>query len=210
VTLTEDLWNDWEPRFRAQFFNSVCGPRQVGLLTTFSPDGVANAAVFSQTLHVSANPPQLGFLFRPLTAEHQGLRYLRAQGAFGFHLMSGGIEAAAAVHQCSAKYPEGASELDAQGLEWSAFEHVHAPRVHAATVAYGLKLTEEHVLAQGTVLVVGSVVEVQLSDSVQLGPDGFANLPVDLLTAQGLDSYHHSTSVGRFTYAQPDRKPQVL
>lgn len=210
MTLTESIWNVWEPRFRAQFFNSVCGPRQVGLLTTFSPDGVANAAVFSQTLHVSANPPQLGFLFRPLTAEHQGLRYLRAQGYFGFHLFSGGIETAAVVHQCSAKYPEGASELDAQGLEWSAFEHVHAPRVHAAAVSYGLQLTEEHALAHGTILVVGSVVEVQLTERVQLEPDGYANLPADLLTAQGLDSYHHSSSIGRFAYAQPDRKPQVI
>lgn len=210
MNLTADVWTAWEPRYRAQFFNSLGGPRQVGLLTTFSPDGVANAAVFNQTLHVSANPPQLGFLFRPLTAEHQGLRYLRAQGALGFHLFAGGTSQAAAVHQCSAKYPEGESELDAQGLSWSAFDRVRAPRVHAATVAYGLTLTEEHTLANGTVLVVGSVDEVHLSDAVLVGADGFAQMPADLQLAQGLDSYHHSTSVGRFAYAQPHLEPRLL
>ena len=210
VNLVAETWTAWEPRFRAQFFNSLGGARQMGLLTTFSPAGVANAAVFNQTLHVSANPPQLGFLFRPLTAEHQGLRYLRAQGCFGFHLMSGGIDSAAAVHQCSAKYPEGESELDAQGLTWSVFDHVRAPRVDAAAVSYGLTLAEEHELANGTVLVVGSVAEVHLSDDVLVGDDGFARLPEDLLLAQGLDSYHHSASVGRFRYAQPEHKPSLL
>ena len=87
--ITEAVWTLWAPRYRAQFFNSLSGPRQVGLLTSFSPEGIANAAVFSQTLHVSANPPQLGFLFRPLTDEHQGLRYCREQKAFGFHLLGG-------------------------------------------------------------------------------------------------------------------------
>ena len=107
--ITEAVWTQWAPRYRAQFFNSLSGPRQVGLLTSFSPEGIANAAVFSQTLHVSANPPQLGFLFRPMTDEHQGLRYCREQKAFGFHLLGGQQFEARQLHQCSAKYPEGQS-----------------------------------------------------------------------------------------------------
>ncbi len=209
VKLTDTVWNSWEPRFRAQFFNSLGGPRQVGLLTTFSPSGLANAAVFSQTLHVSANPPQLGFLFRPLTAEHQGLRYLRERASFGFNLMAGDIREAGELHQCSAKYPEGESELDAQGISWTPFDRIAAPRIDGATVAYGLTLAEEHVLASGTILVVGSVVEVQLADTAVLGEDGFVALPEDLLLAQGLDSYHRSRQLGRFAYALPDRKPQM-
>ncbi len=98
MNLVAETWTAWEPRFRAQFFNSLGGARQMGLLTTFSPAGVANAAVFNQTLHVSANPPQLGFLFRPLTTEHQGLRYLRAQGCFGFNLFAGGTQLASMLH----------------------------------------------------------------------------------------------------------------
>ena len=116
LVITEAVWTQWAPRYRAQFFNSLSGPRQVGLLTSFSPEGIANAAVFSQTLHVSANPPQLGFLFRPLTDEHQGLRYCREQKAFGFHLLGGQQFEARQLHQCSAKYPEGQSELDSVGL----------------------------------------------------------------------------------------------
>jgi len=208
--LTPETWNAWEPRFRAQFFNSLGGPRQVGLLTSFSPQGVANAAVFSQTLHVSANPPQLGFLFRPLTAEHQGLRYVRAQGCFGFHVLSGGITQAQQLHQCSAKYPEGESELDAVGLSCEVFETLHAPRIHDAVVAYGLKLTEEHELANGTILVVGSVAEVHLHSSVAVNQRGHAQHPEDLLLAQGLDTYHHSNALVALSYAQPGTQPKEL
>jgi flavin reductase (DIM6/NTAB) family NADH-FMN oxidoreductase RutF len=208
--LTPETWNAWEPRFRAQFFNSLGGPRQVGLLTSFSPQGVANAAVFSQTLHVSANPPQLGFLFRPLTAEHQGLRYVRAQGCFGFHVLSGGIAQAQQLHQCSAKYPEGESELDAVGLSWEAFETLHAPRIHDAAVAYGLQLTEEHELANGTILIVGSVAEVHVLPSVAANQMGHVQHPDDLLLAQGLDTYHHCNALVALSYAQPGTHPKEL
>ena len=208
--LTAVDWESWEPRYQAQFFNSLGGARQVGLLTSFSPEGVANAAVFSQTLHVSANPPQLGFLFRPLTAEHQGLRYVRAQGCFGFQVLSGGPLEAAQLHQCSAKYPEGESELDAVGLEWQVFDSLHAPRVRKAAVAYGLRFTEEHALANGTVLVVGSVAEVHLDPSVQVSARGLVQHPEDLLLAQGLDTYHHSRAVVSLSYAHPDRQPSTL
>jgi flavin reductase (DIM6/NTAB) family NADH-FMN oxidoreductase RutF len=206
--LTSREWNEWPPRVRAQFFNSLAGPRQVGLLTSFSPSGVANAGVFSQTLHVSATPPQLGFLFRPQTDEHQGLRYVRQQQAFGFHLLAGGPDHALRLHQCSAKYPEGRSELDAVQFEWSRFEQVAAPRVHQAVVAYGLRLHEQHGLSNGATLVVGTVVEVHLAPSIRADDEGFVSLPDDLLLAQGLDGYHHAQPLIRSAYAQPDRMPR--
>ena len=200
--ITEAVWTQWAPRYRAQFFNSLSGPRQVGLLTSFSPEGIANAAVFSQTLHVSANPPQLGFLFRPLTDEHQGLRYCREQKAFGFHLLAGQIFEARQLHQCSAKYPEGQSELDSVGLPWQSFERIHAPRITSALVSYGLQLDEEHLLANGSVLVVGSVVEVHLAPSMTIEENGFVPMPEDHFTAQGLDTYLHSRTVIQLPYAE--------
>lgn len=202
LVITEALWTQWAPRYRAQFFNSLSGPRQVGLLTSLSPEGIANAAVFSQTLHVSANPPQLGFLFRPLTDEHQGLRYCRSQKAFGFHLLGGQQFEARQLHQCSAKYPEGQSELDSVGLHWQSFEHIPAPRITSALVAYGLRLDEEHLLANGSVLVVGSVIEVHLAPSMTVEESGFVPMPEDHFTAQGLDTYLHSKTVVQLPYAE--------
>jgi flavin reductase (DIM6/NTAB) family NADH-FMN oxidoreductase RutF len=208
--LTPREWEGWAPRRRAQFFNSLGGPRQAGLLTTLSPEGVANAAVFSQTLHVGSNPPRLGFLFRPLTHQHHGLRQLRHQGAFGFNLLAGGPDVALRLHQCSAAYPEGASELEATAFPWSPFDQLPAPRLHDAAVAYGLHLREEHALSNGTVLVVGEVAELHLAAGIQPGDDGFVRLPAHLLLAQGLDGYHHATPLLRAAYAQPDRPPRAL
>lgn len=208
--ITEALWSQWAPRYRAQFFNSLSGPRQVGLLTSFSPEGVANAAVFSQTLHVSANPPQLGFLFRPLTDEHQGLRYCREQKAFGFHLLGGQHFEANQLHQCSAKYPEGQSELDSVGLPWQSFDGVRGPRITSALVAYGLRLDEEHHLTNGSVLLVGSVVEVHLAPSMTVEESGFVPMPHDHFTAQGLDTYLHSSTVIQLPYAEVNTERNAL
>jgi flavin reductase (DIM6/NTAB) family NADH-FMN oxidoreductase RutF len=206
--LTSREWEGWTPRVRARFFNSLAGPRQVGLLTSFSPSTIANAAVFSQTLHVGANPPQLGFLFRPLTDDHPSLRYVRQRRAFGFHLMAGGPERALRLHQCSAAYPEESSELDAMAFAWSPFDELPAPRIHEATVAYGLRLREEHPLTNGTTLVVGEVSEIHLAPEIRPEEDGFVRLPDDLLLSQGLDAYLHPAPLLRAEHARPDRDPR--
>ena len=101
-------------------------------------------------------------------------------------------------------------ELEAVGLTWQTFDTLHAPRVREAVVAYGLRLTEEHALANGTTLVVGAIEEVHLSPSVHVASRGLVQHPEDLLLAQGLDTYHHSKALVSLSYAQPDRQPSTL
>jgi flavin reductase (DIM6/NTAB) family NADH-FMN oxidoreductase RutF len=125
-------------------------------------------------------------------------------------VLAGGTAKAQQLHQCSAKYPEEASELDAVGLGWESFNALNAPRIHDAVVAYGLQLTEEHQLAGGTVLVVGSVVEVHVHPSATVHPRGHVQHPDDLILAQGLDTYHHSSALVALSYAQPESHPEQL
>lgn len=203
-------WSAWDRRYRANFFNSLSGFRSVGLLTTFSPENVAGAAVFSQVLHVGANPPQMGFLFRPPGPNHHALAHLRAAGAFAFHVMAGDRDMALAVHQCAAAYPEGTSELEAVGFTWRAWPEVHAPIVDQALVQIGLVPVEEHALGNGTILVVGEIRRVE-APRLARGDDGYWDLAgAGALTTNGLDAYHHATPLVRATYAVPDGPARPL
>lgn len=200
--MTAADWSAWDTRYRANYFNSLSGFRSVGLLTCFSPDGVANAAVFSQVLHVGANPPLMGFLFRPQGDGHHGLAHVRAAGQFAFHVMAGGRELALRVHRCSAKYPVHVSELEDNGFAWSRWDEVAAPIVDEALVRIGLTVAEEHALGNGTTLVVGAVVRVE-ADGVAPGDDGYWPLAeAGVLTANGLDAYHHAALLVRAPYAK--------
>ena len=55
----------------------------------------------------------------------------------------------------------------------------------------------------GTVLIVGSVMQVDIDDAM-VGQDGFVNLSeAGVLISQGLDAYFISKAIGRLAYAKP-------
>ena len=55
----------------------------------------------------------------------------------------------------------------------------------------------------GTVLIIGSVMQVEL-ESTLIGQDGFVNLSAsDILISQGLDAYFVTKEIGRLPYAKP-------
>ncbi len=55
----------------------------------------------------------------------------------------------------------------------------------------------------GTVLIVGSIMQVDINDGM-VGGDGFVNLSAsEVLISQGLDAYFVSKEVGRLPYAKP-------
>ena len=55
----------------------------------------------------------------------------------------------------------------------------------------------------GTVLIIGSVMQVEL-ESTLIGQDGFVNLSdSDVLISQGLDAYFVTKEIGRLPYAKP-------
>jgi flavin reductase (DIM6/NTAB) family NADH-FMN oxidoreductase RutF len=159
---------------------------------------------------VGARPPQMGFLFRPPVPEHHSLAHIRARGAFAFHVMAGDADLALRVHQCAARYPAGVSELEATGFAWERWDEVDAPIVGEALVQIGLTSAEEHVLGQGTVLVVGDIRRVE-APRLAPGPDGYWPLAeAGALTTNGLDAYHHAVALVRAAYPHSDTPPRRL
>ena len=71
-----------DERFRRNLINSLHGVRPALLVGTTSATGTDNLAVFSQVLHIGANPPLTGILFRPDSVERHTLTNIRNNGAF--------------------------------------------------------------------------------------------------------------------------------
>jgi flavin reductase (DIM6/NTAB) family NADH-FMN oxidoreductase RutF len=83
--------------------------------------------------------------------------------------------------------------------------------VKEAKIKIGLQLEEEHLIkANDTVLLVARVVYVSLPAEA-LETDGLINLEkAGTVAISGLDQYHTTERVARFSYAKPDRELQVL
>jgi len=196
-----------EKRFRANLINSITGFKSVSLVGTISADGVTNLAVFSQVIHVGANPPLLGILFRPHTVPRHTLENILSTKAFTVnHIQKEFLEEA---HHTSARWD--GSEFEACGFTPKFTTNVSAPYVSEASLQLGLSYVEHYTLkCNETVFLVGEIQEILLPDQ-SISPDGFVDLvKAESLTCTGLDAYHQVQHPLRLTYAKPDRPVEPL
>ncbi|MGB3779506.1 MAG: flavin reductase family protein [Tunicatimonas sp.] len=187
--------------FRTNLINSVTGFKSVALIGTKSEAGQENLAIFSQIIHVGANPPLVGILFRPDKVERHTLENIRSTREFTInHIRPEFVKQA---HYTAARWEE--SEFAACDLTPEYKDEFLAPFVGEASVKMGLKFAEEQQLVNETVLVVGEIQQLHVPDHC-LGDDGFVDLEcAQSVTCSGLDSYHSTQKLVRLSYAKPNQ-----
>lgn len=187
--------------FRTNLINSVTGFKSVALIGTVSEAGQENLAIFSQIIHVGANPPLLGILFRPDKVERHTLENVRSTQTFTVnHIRPGFVKQA---HHTAARWE--VSEFAACNLAPEYKDEFPSPFVGEALVKMGLKFVEEQQLINETILVVGEVQQLYVPEDC-LGDDGFVDLEnAQSVTCSGLDSYHTTQKIVRLSYAKPDQ-----
>lgn len=198
-----------ESRYRAHFINSLAGFKSANLVGSVDAKGRNNLAIVSSVIHLGASPPLMGMVTRPRSVERHTVDNLIETGFYTLNQVNSEIVEAA--HQTSARYPRGDSEFEATGLT-PVYGSVHpAPYVAESRLSVGLKLRERKLIElNNTEFIIGEIIEVWL-DSEALQSDGFVDLEIlGSVTISGLDSYHRTQSMGRLSYAKPDRAPQFI
>ena len=193
-----------EQNYRRAFVNSLAGFRQVVLVGTKSPDGITNLAIFNSLIHLGANPALFGLINRPGTVQRDTLQNILETKEYTLnYVRSSDYEKA---HQTSARYEKDVSEFDKVGFEELYHPSCYAPFVANAVVKIAMKFEESiPIPLNGTVLIIGSVTEVELDDSL-VGADGYVALSeANVLISQGLDAYFTAEKVGRLPYAKPGK-----
>ncbi len=99
---------------RVFFINSLSGFKSANLVGTASVEGHTNLAIVSSVVHLGANPPLLGMIMRPTSAERGTLKNIIDTGVYTLNHVSADIYQQA--HQTSARYPEDVSEFNQVGL----------------------------------------------------------------------------------------------
>lgn len=201
--------NAMDKRFCVQFVNSLPGFKSANLIGTADKNGRTNLAVFSSVIHVGSNPPLFGFITRPVSVPRHTYLNLKETGYFTINHIHAGIYQQA--HQTSARYPEDVSEFAATGLTEEYSEGIPAPYVKESRIKLGLTFVEEHPIeANGTIMVVGKVVEVRFDENI-LGEDGLLHLEkAGTVAIGGLDVYHNVDKIARLSYAKPDRDIRIV
>lgn len=190
--------------YRLNLINSITGYKSANLIGTQDPNGKTNLAIFNSVIHLGSEPPLIGFVLRPLTVPRHTYENLKATGVFTInHIRHSQI---ADAHHTAAKYPKAISEFDQTKLQPHNRKGFNAPFVSDAPVQIACKYVNEYLIKEnGTVMIVGGIEALFISDSMLL-EDGWIQLDKeDVVAINGLDGYALPKLTARFPYARPKK-----
>ena len=193
----------WERFFRTNFVNSLSGYKPVSLIGTRN-NNVNNLSVFSNIVHIGADPALIGFINRPREAAPHTLSNIENTGYYTInHIHSAFSDKA---HQASAKYPQDISEFEAVGLTPVFKEDFHAPFVGESLVQYALELQEIiPIKLNNSFFVIGKLLHAFVDDTC-LANNGFIDLSsVQSVVSLGIDAYYIPSPIKRYAYAKPNK-----
>lgn len=198
-----------DKRFRANLINSITGPKPANLVGTVSAEGLTNLAVFSSAIHIGANPPLIGLLFRPLgEVERHTYDNIKSTGFYSINHVRADLTENA--HLTSAKFAREESEFAKCGFGDELIGDFPAPFVAESNVKLGVRYVQEvPIEANGTILVIGEIELIALPEGV-IAENG----DVDLFETKsacvvGLDTYHALAEGATYPYAKPEHAEKL-
>ncbi len=193
-------FNSLEKIFRTNLINSFTGFKSLNLIGTESISGISNLALFSQVIHVGANPPYVGVLFRPNSVPRHTLENIIETGFFTINHVKESFLVSA--HQTSARWD--ISEFEALDIEKEYKEGFYAPFVKESNIKAACELNERiDIKSNGTHFIVGEIKRLYIPENT-VSQDGYIDIEkAGSLTVSGLDNYHKTESIVRLPYAKP-------
>ena len=209
IELDESRLQKMDDRQRAALINSLSGIKSANLIGTQNSSGDSNLCMVSSVFHLGSNPSLIGFIIRPDIARRDTLENLRVHPYFTVnHVHKGILEQA---HQTSARYDQDQSEFKTCGLVEEYLSDFQAPFVKESRIKIGLHFIREIKIEEnGTHLIIGRIEKILLPKDC-LKEDGRVDIiKPGTLGVSGLDTYLEAETVGRLSYAKPNKSPAWL
>ena len=197
---SKDDFASWEKLYRTAVFNTLGGFKTPVLVGTKHPDTGENLAVFSNYIHIGANPAMVGLLCRPSIEPGNTYNHILETKHCTINIVAESFYKQA--HQTSARYEPGISEFAQCGLEPEYLNNFASPYVAQAVIKYGCTWVETHHIGNGTHLLVLAVDELHLPDD-GLAMDGSVNhAKFNTVAVCGLEEYYTTERLERLNYAK--------
>lgn len=201
MTLTHKEILQLDKYYRIHLINQLSGVKGVHLIGTKSDEGISNLAIFNSVVHIGANPPYMGIIFRPLTVERDTYNNIKSNGHFSINSISEAIYEKA--HLTSGKYASEISEFDIVGLTEDYCNDFTAPFVKESPIKIGVSYQEEHLIrANNTLLLIGKVEIIQIDDKLILEDGHIDHTKAATVSVSGLDSYYKNELMSRRPYVR--------
>lgn len=188
---------------KVHLINSIGGFKSTVLVGTRDNEGLENLSIFSSLVHIGANPPLVGLIFRPSPPERDTLRNILNMGFYTINHINESIYKQA--HQTSARYDTQISEFAEVGLTAEYKNDFFAPFVAESNVQLGITFKDKiDIQINNTTMIIGEITQLYIPENA-LNTDGFVNIEaLNTITCSGLDSYHKTIQLDRLSYAKPN------
>lgn len=186
---------------RLNIINSITGIKPANLIGT-QLEEQRNLAIFSSLVHLSSNPPLLGFVTRPQAeVPRHTLENILATGHYTINHVR--LEHVAQAHQTSAKFPREQSEFELCGFDSEYINDFPAPFVAEACVQIGMKLSQViPIELNQTRLIIGEIELIRLPGDL-ISDEGYIDLSkANTAGIGGLNNYYQLLHQHSFPYAR--------
>jgi flavin reductase (DIM6/NTAB) family NADH-FMN oxidoreductase RutF len=193
--------SEWESKFRLKFINSLSGYKGVHLIGSKGNSENSNVAIFNSVVHISSEPPQIGFIMRPLTVPRHTYSNIIETKSFTInHVHESFLEQA---HYTSAKTSEDNSEFNLCNLQEQYLKGFDAPFVAQSTIKIALKLVDDiPIKASGCRLIIGEVSFIEIEKDY-ISTDGQLDLSkAHNVCVTGLNQYSKVNKLENYEYAR--------
>jgi len=200
-TFSSDELAALDGRYRANLINSATGYKPANLIGTIG-DGGTNLAIFSSAVHIGANPPLVGLIFRPVDeSPRHTYENIKASGHYTINHVHRDFYRNA--HFTSARFERDESEFNGCGLTEEFLDSFPAPFVAESKIKLGVRLVEEiPIESNKTILMVGSIERLILPES-SISDSGNIDLSaVDDICISGLETYNSVEKLETLPYAK--------
>jgi flavin reductase (DIM6/NTAB) family NADH-FMN oxidoreductase RutF len=197
-TLSSEEIANLDRSYRRDFINRITGAKAAWILGSFHPDFGENLALFSSVVHVGANPPLIGIVFRPSLNRLHSLRNISETKLFSLNSLPFSLHKE--MHSASANWDEDVNDFQICGLQKVAGLDHPIPLIKEATVRMLLEPKEKiRIQSNSTHFLVSEIKKIEIGysrlDSEELP------LPDGLTYVSGLDLYCNVESVESMPYA---------
>lgn len=185
--------------YRRDFINRITGAKLAWILGSFHPEFGENLALFSSIVHVGANPPLVGIVFRPSMGKLHSLRNINETKLFSLNSLP--LKFRKEIHSSSANGSEELDDFDSIGLQREIDSSHPIPLVKEASIRMLLEPVElAPIRTNSNHFLVSEIKKVEINvaflDSNELP------IPEGLTYVSGLDLYCKVESIQSMPYAR--------
>lgn len=202
--LLEKFKNSDNRFYRTNFFNTLSGLRSPFLVGTKNAQGIANLALFNSVVHIGANPPLLGMIFRPEVDDvrRHTLENIKETGFYTLNLVNKDLIDKA--HQCSAKYAAEDNEFEKVALTEAYQDEFFAPFVGESFLKMGLKMRELiEIQSNKTLMCIGEIESIYMPESIVASSGSILHEALNTCVVSGLEDYYTLDFYKRMAFARP-------